>query len=329
MTYSVLVPWLPSGGPYNIPLLGKAQVPVGVTPVVQFFTINNVPQPPNPIVNPVNFGKVAFGNDPRNGGIGNSIHYGFQTFGLPMNLDGNIPPNPPTAPPKAAAIFDAQAFKKNLDGTLHFIDNMTITNGGDGATNAWTFAGGLQAQNWVWIKNGRQVASINPILDQAANPPPPYYPSNSVPISGSGAGDLVQIQGEDRPRGPYPGLTARGLRAGTPLNMAIVTKVAWTYNFTIYLAWSMPAGEGAPAQPALQGKEGLGTVIYLLAERPWSVVFDANASIANGWADSIVRGSGVFTPGDFVLAADWSSLFFPVFDPVLTGPIANNSIWIS
>jgi hypothetical protein len=72
--------------------------------------------------------------------------------------------------------------------------------------------------------------------------------------------------------------------------------VSFTWNFTDYLTWQMPAGAGAPAQQAGAG----GNVFYTLATRTWSVVFLAT-NPGNAWASTIGAASGVFTPGDFVL----------------------------
>jgi hypothetical protein len=67
---------------------------------------------------------------------------------------------------------------------------------------------------------------------------------------------------------------------------------------------------GAAVRPAAAA----GDVIYTLATRSWSVVFQASARIANGWADTITPASGVFTPGDFKTTHR---------DPVVIGPAAN------
>jgi hypothetical protein len=79
--------------------------------------------------------------------------------------------------------------------------------------------------------------------------------------------------------------------------------VAWTFQFTLYLVWSMPRRGGQP-----------GDVIYTLATRPWSVVFQATASVLNGWANRLADASGVITPGDFTSNHP---------NPVVTGPTAN------
>jgi hypothetical protein len=309
LTYFMVNPAMPGGGIPVVPV-GQAQVSVGVTPVTQIFTINNEPVPPNPPVNPKTAGRIDFRPAPaRPPGVpANSIFGGYETYGV----------NPDAQNPNAAvlgqfaATFNAQVFNANMPGGLHFIQNETITNGGGGSANAWTYAaGGPAAENWEWWVNGAfENAARNPRLDMAGQQSPgpqqpPYYQAQAVPVLGTNVG----ISAGDSPTATGLFLVARGLsgnnRAGSP-----VTRVAWTFNFTLYLVWSMPQGGGI-----------LGDVIYTLATRPWSVTLQATASVANGWADTIARpASGVFTPGDF-------SSVHP--NPVVTGPTANQAAYIN
>ncbi len=292
-TYSILLPPFPGGVVPPLVQVGKAQVNVGVTPVIQLFTINNQPVPPNPPVNPATAGRIAFGYSAPNR-IGNNIQFGYQTFGV-------NPPNNNPVPGQYAATFNAQVFNANVPGAPHLIQNMTITNGAGGifgtpifgTPNAWTFAaGGPAAENWQWLGVNARPSTI-PILDMAAKqqPPPPYNQAQGVPVVGA---NLVQIQSGDSPSFSGKELVAMGLGRRMPF---VLTRVAWTFKFTLFLDWSMPVGAGAPAQPAAGAAAG--NVLYTLATRPWSVVFQVTASRLNGWADTISPASGVFTGGDF------------------------------
>ncbi len=283
--------------------MATTQLNVGVSPVVNFFTINNNPVPPNPAVNPATAGRIVFTNSLRlnNNNVGNgTIRHGYQTIGV-----NQATPNV-RVPGQFAATFNAQVFNANAPGQAQFIQNETIVNG---AAGAWTFSNPmLPPQNWRFVNpaNGRVVN--NPVLDMALlqQPLPPYYQSEGVPAVGN---NLVQIRTGDSPSFSSIGLFAIGLRN------AQITNVAWTFNFTLYLTWAMPAGAGAPAQPQGAG----GNVIYTLATRTWSVVFRATASVANGWANTIAAGSGVFYPGDFIA----STLMNPQNPVALNPPTAN------
>jgi hypothetical protein len=115
LSYFVVTPVMPGGGIPLVPV-GTAQVSVGVTPVVQFFTVNNLPTPPNPLGNPPprTDGQVGFSD-------GRSIQSGYETFAV--NSAGN------RVPGRYAATFNAQVFNANARGASHFVQNEKIING--------------------------------------------------------------------------------------------------------------------------------------------------------------------------------------------------------
>jgi VCBS repeat-containing protein len=285
----------------------SGSVSVGVGPVVNWFTVNGGPTPPNPAGGPY-APQVGFG-----GGVGN-ITGGYTTGSVNLQTGVATP----------GAIFSAQVYNANVPGApfngnmpagqqtgaLQFIQNETITNGGPGQQNAWTFAQGtgLAPQNWSGaLVNG-------PVLDMAgaARPAPPFYASTLT----QSAVPTVQIAGFDNPSANIPTLAAIGLGTRNMMGqwaVPTVTAVAFTFNFTLYLTWQMPAGAG----PLNAAPPAGATVIYTLATRTWTVVVLMNSGgVANGIANTIAQGSGVFSPNDF--ANNHA-------DPIAIGPTANQA----
>ena len=244
VTYWLAFAGLP-GQPAQPPLpIATSNVMVGVGPVVNFFTINGGPTPPAPALNPPLASNVFFAGDPAvvaayqlNPAPPNNFSNGWFSFGTNANTQAIIVGN-------GAAQFDAQVYNNNTPGDLHFIQNVTITNGAGGA---FTFAQGQgNAQNLRFIGAGNAVLP-GPVLDMngAMQPGPggPFYESSNVPAGAN----LDQITGKDRPEASIGGLVAAGLNTRQVQGQqvaSIVTNVNFRYNFNVFLTWQMPAGAG-------------------------------------------------------------------------------------
>jgi VCBS repeat-containing protein len=304
--YWAMLPWMSGTRGSLGTYLGTNQVKVGVTPVVQFFTINNQNSPPNPMVGQPEAGRIAFGDAPPLGENPNSFNYGFQTFGV------NPTSKTPNAPVRGqeAATFNAQVFRENAPGSLHLIQNIFIINGFlDLQRNAYTFGwGGPGPQNYVLFANKNAEAFKDPILDMVGGPLPYYLALNKTAPA-----NYAQITAGDSPMGPLEGLEDDGLNYGGAQKIP-VSEVNWTFSFTDYLVWTMPAGGNA-----------LGNIIYPLATQKWSVsLFAFNNGGSGGWANTLEflnKLSGVFVPGDFA-PSDKNT------NPVITSPIANDAVKI-
>ena len=126
------------------------------------------------------------------------------------------------------------------NSALQLVQNETITNGGAGMQNAFTYAANMgAAQNWQ--TNG----GAAPVLDMFGGqaPAPPFYSTQPA----ASAGSTVSLTGFDSPAATLNQLAGKGLRV---LDGQIVSSLGFTFNFELYLTWQMPAGAGPRGGPA-------------------------------------------------------------------------------
>ena len=315
VTYYNLV--LPPPGQLAMPIpVAWGELRVGVGPVVQFFTINNSPIPPNPQV-PERFdARVVFIN-------GFNIAAGFRTERV--NAQGQRQ--------DAAVVFDAQVFKSDIaDGQIRFIQNLSIQNG-DGAArrNAFTFSGEVDLRPWGGLRFAMRNKDLvfedagkplkRPILDMIMlqEPPPPWYECHVVPSSNPA---YLQIQSSDTPGLALTDMLRIGVfsELGELINLPPValqaisrlSNVDFDVHFQMFLVWETRAGLGPVNAPAPANARA----IYSLAVRPWRWTVRLDRAPGSPIINRL-NNSEVSYPGDFVA---------PAQDPIIRGPTANRSM---
>jgi hypothetical protein len=317
VTYYTLVPAAPGQLVMPVPI-AAAEVPVGVGPVVQFFTINNSPIPPNPEV-PERFdGRVVFIN-------GKDISDGFRTERV--NAQGRRE--------EAAVVFDAQVFRGNIqDGQIRFIQNLVVQNGAGAARpNAFTFNGNVDFRPvggpFIAMKSKRLLFEdagkpLNrPVLDMILNqqPPPPWYESHAIP----GNPAYLQIHTQDTPGftmfdmveklGVFSELLKLPRELQLPGLAQAITRldnIDFDVMFKMFLVWETRAGSGPINAPAPADARG----IYSLAVRPWQWTVRLDKAPGSLIINRL-NNSAVSYPEDFLLPAE---------DPIIQGPTANLSM---
>jgi hypothetical protein len=190
------------------------------------------------------------------------------------------------ASPGLGATFNAQVTRTNTGGTGWFIQNFTdVVNGSPGGPAAgWVFTADSGLPNLNTLLNP---GVSFPILDNAPNPPNPFYPQG-FSTEGSDANTL-KMTADDSPD------TFR------PANSDKLQNIDVTDRIKLYVVWQFADSS-----------------IYTLASDNWAVIFEA---------DTYRQGSGVVNilPASAVLADPYVLTNADVPAQALQAPVFNNS----